>query len=81
VGGVVIKIVESFFGAGDEKPHQINFNTEEAWINCSHDCFIKKNISESDLNNLVELYSKGSIMGVIEGYFALSCEGLIFQHA
>jgi hypothetical protein len=80
VGGVVIKVVESFFGNGKKDTHKIYFDMDNCWIKCT-DCFIKDNVSESDLRHIVELFSKGEQVGIIEGHFALSCEGLIFQHA
>jgi hypothetical protein len=80
VGGVVIKIVESFFGDVLET-HVIEFNKIEGTyeIECKN-CFIADNISTSDLQDIAELFSKDD-RGRVEGYFALSCDGAIFQHA
>lgn len=81
----MLKVVEHFSDMPITPTHQIHFYTPERVyeIACGHkNCFVRQNISEDDLQEIVELYNKqGDKFGYVEGSFAFDCEGIYFIHA
>jgi hypothetical protein len=84
----VIKVTETFSNPEGDLPHEIiyNWNTEDFFIECKNDCYIKQNVSRDDIKNIVETFRSpykhdASISGSLSGYFRLYCEGMYFALA
>ena len=65
--------------------HQIHFYIPEGeyTIVCGHkNCFVKENVNEDDLQDIVETFNKqDEKLGYVEGRFAFDCDGVYFIHA